>query len=448
MLAPFGGGVELCGLYKSGANGVFSVVTLPIPISALLLWLMQSVFSFAAEASSNTAQPTAPPPDRTIRIGERFTLKSTVLNEQRPYWVYLPASYHDKEFAPQRYPVLYLLDGALHFQSVSGVVQFMSENVNANAQIPELIIVAIPNTHRTRDLTPTHSTKGYDGKDTHTLTESGGGPRFLSFLKDELLPHMEQNYRTEPYRILVGHSLGGLFAIGACLENPPVFHAHIAIDPTAWWDDQFLLRSAKQNLANGAALVGSLYIALANDPPNKDFGDPLLWKQTCHGLADFFTGHAAPPFYFRFQYFDAETHASVPLQALYHGLLFTFDNFKPTVSPERGEDPTLMDEPYARVSARLGYKVKPPERFINSSAWNVLSFDRNNSIAMKWLEYNKSLYPKSSNVYASLAEALELRGDIHDVQTAIKLLQRSLEIWPENLEAKEVLQKLRARSKQ
>jgi predicted alpha/beta superfamily hydrolase len=269
---------------------------------AFLPFGIQTHSSHAADVSSNPAPPVSSPQgDRSIRIGERFTLKSAILNEQRPYWVYLPASYHDKEFAPLRYPVLYLLDGDTHFQSASGVVQFMGENI-LNAQIPELIIVAILNTHRARDLTPTHSTKGYDGKDTATLAHSGGGPLFLRFLKEELIPRVEGSYRTEPYRILVGHSLGGLFALDALLQAPPLFNAHIAIDPTAWWDNEYLLRSAQQIFKNGTAPKVSLYIALANDPPNNNFGDPLLWKQTCRTLADLFQKkNATPPFYYRFQ---------------------------------------------------------------------------------------------------------------------------------------------------
>src|SRR5215212_9137226 len=115
---------------------------------------------------------------RDIKIGEAFTLRSKILNEERPYWVYLPSSYHDKMYAPRRYPVLYLLDGDLHFHSASGVVQFMSSGVNGNNQIPELIVVAIPNTDRTRDLTPTRSKVGYDGKEDPSQETSGGGAAF------------------------------------------------------------------------------------------------------------------------------------------------------------------------------------------------------------------------------------------------------------------------------
>ena len=135
--------------------------------------------------------------NQDIKIGEKFSLRSQILDEERPYWVCFPASYND---SIQRYPVLYLLDGDAHFQSASGVVQFMSAGPNNNFQIPELIIVAIPNTNRDRDLTPTHSKISWDGKEAAFLETSGGGNTFLQFIRDELFPWIESTYRTLPYR--------------------------------------------------------------------------------------------------------------------------------------------------------------------------------------------------------------------------------------------------------
>ena len=64
-------------------------------VAEVFLLAICVVCGFAADVPANEGS-------RSIKIGERFTLKSTILNEQRPYWVYLPASYHDKEFAPLR----------------------------------------------------------------------------------------------------------------------------------------------------------------------------------------------------------------------------------------------------------------------------------------------------------------------------------------------------------
>ena len=50
-------------------------------------------------------------------------------------------------------------------------------------------------------------------------------PAFFSFLKTELLPHIDAAYRTAPYRVFVGHSLGGITTIDALYAIPETFNA-------------------------------------------------------------------------------------------------------------------------------------------------------------------------------------------------------------------------------
>ena len=127
-------------------------------------------------------------------------MRSSTLGEERPYWVSLPASYQETQYAPRRYPVLYLLDGNTNFYSASGTVQFMSSGASGSIQIPELIIIAVLNIDRTRDLTPTHTLQRPEGDDP-SLKNSGGGDAFLKFLNEELIPHIDRTYRTSPYRL-------------------------------------------------------------------------------------------------------------------------------------------------------------------------------------------------------------------------------------------------------
>ncbi|MFN8583426.1 MAG: alpha/beta hydrolase-fold protein, partial [Gemmatimonadaceae bacterium] len=150
-----------------------------------------------------------------ITIGTTDSVYSTVLKEWRRYLVYTPPSYDDTTYLPARYPVLYLLDGEAHFHSVSGLIQILGTGVNGTFVVPEMIVVAIPNTHRMRDLTPTRADHGPDGKKVPDFAVSGGGPEFLRFLKTELVSRIDSAYRTAPYRVFIGHSLGGLMAISA-----------------------------------------------------------------------------------------------------------------------------------------------------------------------------------------------------------------------------------------
>lgn len=84
---------------------------------------------------------------RDISIGSYKSVQSVVLNEERKFWLYLLPN-HD----PNRsYPVVYMMDGDRSFHYASGIIKQLA----ANGKMPETILVAIPNTDRLRDLSPT-----------------------------------------------------------------------------------------------------------------------------------------------------------------------------------------------------------------------------------------------------------------------------------------------------
>ena len=81
-----------------------------------------------------------------------------------------------------------------------------------------MIVVGIENVNqdtRYRDFTPTHA-EGFHDEDIPT---SGGADNFLNFLKKELAPFIDKNYRTEPFRIIIGTSMGGLFTSYALINT-------------------------------------------------------------------------------------------------------------------------------------------------------------------------------------------------------------------------------------
>jgi hypothetical protein len=94
---------------------------------------------------------------RKVTVGEKQTLFSKILNENREIWVHLPKTYNDSSINPAKYPVIYLLDGEINFEYYAGMTDFLSKAPYAD--IPECIVVGIKNTERTRDLTPTKSQK-------------------------------------------------------------------------------------------------------------------------------------------------------------------------------------------------------------------------------------------------------------------------------------------------
>lgn len=374
-----------------------------------------------------------------VTIGEKFSLASKTLDEERPYWVYLPASYDIT--ASQHYPVLYLLDGDTHFHSASGVVEFMSSGLNGNYQIPELIVVALPNpdaNRRTRDLTPSHSKTGFDGKESDLMATSGGGPEFLKFIRNELFPEIEKTYRTLPYRVIVGHSFGGLLALDALLEAPKMFQSYIAIDPSLWWDDQILVQRAKREFKRDQGRRGSVYISLANNP-DLGLGDPNVMEAASRAFAKTLKSAASPGFRTSLQYFEAEDHGSVPLMSLYHGLLFTFEGYKPTLVDVL-EDPKALENHFQRFSERTNVIVQPPLVFVNQLGYMQLALKENVDLAIDFFELNLSNHADSYELHDILARAYLSKGD---KTAAIKMFEKSLELNPSNKSAKEELDKLK-----
>lgn len=191
---------------------------------------------FALAAPQAQAAENAAP----LTIGETFTLQSKTLNEARRINVYLPPGY--AEASDQRFPVLYMPDGGLaeDFLHIAGLVQVGV----GNGTMRPFVLVGIENTERRRDLTgPTQNEQ-----DKKIAPHVGGSAAFRKFLRGELMPEVKARYRTTAETAIVGESLAGLFVIETFLLEPDLFDTYIAIDPSLWWNDGALVKSAAERL--------------------------------------------------------------------------------------------------------------------------------------------------------------------------------------------------------
>src|SRR6187397_3308853 len=200
--------------------------------------------------------------DNKIVIGKVDSVYSTILKEPRKVWVYLPNMKAGMQNPGQRYPVVYLLDGDGHFESVVGMIQQLSQ-VNGNTIVPEMIIVGIPNTDRTRDLTPTHITSDPPMMDSNSTKNTGGAENFTAFIEKELMPHIDSIYPTQPFKVLIGHSFGGLTVMNTITNHTKLFNAYIAIDPSMWYDKERFLKATKKKLSEKKYEGIRLYVGIA-----------------------------------------------------------------------------------------------------------------------------------------------------------------------------------------
>jgi len=199
------------------------------------------------------------PPPQPFAIGVTETIHSFALHEDRILNIALPFDYSPDSAA--RYPVIYLLDGGADedFIHVTGALQFAS--FFWVDWLPPSILVGIANVDRKRDLTyPTTI-----AKDKGEFPTTGGSANFMRFLGEEVIPFIDSNYQTLDGRLLIGQSLGGLFATEVLMKQPELFHGYLIVSPSVWWDNGSLLKLEPAFIADPTRSPKQVYIAVGNE---------------------------------------------------------------------------------------------------------------------------------------------------------------------------------------
>ena len=250
-----------------------------------------------------------------------------------------------------------------------------------------MILVGIINKNRGRDFSPSPSLLWPD---------SGGADNFLNFLEKELIPHIDTNYPTASYKMLIGHSLGGTFTVYSMIHSPELFNSYILIDPNICWDNNFLFNqweklSKKIDLSNEQVYLSYTYwdktldsMKIKNDTTENtecmktkfEFYDVLDSLETINIKSRFYTN---------------ETHSSLSLISIYDGLNYIFNYFKPPVihnnidSVKNAKD--LIQDHYDMVSNRIGFKVWPSDDLIDGVLYlyliNNMSDQKNEILKLK-----------------------------------------------------------------
>jgi len=347
-------------------------------IISILLYLVLIV------NTSNTQNVT-----NEIYLGKTITLNSKILGEDRPVFISTPQGYENTE---EKYPVLYLLDGGAHFLHATGVVQFLARN----GRLPQMIVVGIPNTNRNRDFTPFK---------TENFQNSGGADNFLAFLNTELIPFVNNKYRTQPYNILFGHSLTGMFDIYTLSKEKDLFDAFIVASPFLQYHDEIVLKSLDIFLKDSPELNHSIYITIGNEP---DYFSSL------DKLSNLFDKYSPKKLNWKYVKMENEDHGSVPHKTIYDGLEFIYSGWR--ISNEQlAKGIETVDEHYKNLSKKYGYEIKIPEFVLNQIGYRYINqqlFDEAIAVFLQNIEN----YPNSANVYDSMGDAYVAAGQFENAR--------------------------------
>lgn len=283
----------------------------------------------------------------SIVVGVRYSVNSKSMSQRRDLWISLPSDYDPD--SDVRYPVLYLVDGENNIQHAVSSVRYLSGNAG---YLPDFIIVGVIHQNRGDEMRPTFPSSG----------EKNNNERlFRSFITEELVQFIDASFNTQPYRVLFGHSLGGLFALNVLRASPGVFDSYIASSPALWWEDGEYAAKMAQSLGGIKFDQTSLVMTTADEGVESDslfnaFSSSAE-ELDANGLN--FSNHRFPGY----------SHNTVAPVALNWSMLKMFEGWTPDRDVYRQGLQGLIGH-YQALSRRFGWEVQIPADTLSS-----LTFD-------------------------------------------------------------------------
>ena len=266
------------------------------------LILIVFILSFNVTAQPQNSISTKEVSDYSLYNTKAEFVYSEIVADSFFILISVPDKYHSSE---NRYPVLYVLDGDIAYGMAASISRYLQIGDN----IPQLIVVGIgygslsrkASGNRLRDYRP---------------EQSGGAENFLKFLDDELIPYIDENYRTVPGdRTLNGYSLGGLFGLYTLFTKPESFSNYIIGSPNLSWDDYVIFQYEENSPEKIGDKQLNIFISVGQGESEERYFNPV------DSLVTNIQQHNYPGVYMETQVFNGSTHLMGPPESLTHGLI-------------------------------------------------------------------------------------------------------------------------------
>jgi len=362
------------------------------------------------------------------KVGAIDSLYSKTLEEYRTIYVQLPADYKPDENI--KYPVVFVLDGEVFLPTVNDV-----QNYYSGGFTPEMVIVGISNDkNRMRDLTTSKVTEMYGSP---FKQENGEAANFSKFIETELIPFIEKKYPVTNFRTLIGHSYGGLFTIYTLIHHPQLFSNYLAIDPSLDWDNQRLIKEAKDKVSSADCKGKSLFMSLGGsgrtlNEIKKDTTDFTIFSRSNIAFSEILNQNKQNQLAFEWKFYQRDLHGTISFPSIMDGLISVFEWYQMENVDKYNMPTTTADEinkivryRQHKLETHFGYAVPPfPEFLINMQGYMSMDMDQMERAKM-YFELTIEYYPNSPNSYDSMADYYERNGDN---ENALKFVAKAYEI--------------------
>ncbi|NCC99795.1 MAG: esterase [Bacteroidia bacterium] len=225
-------------------------------IKILLLFLMFNSVIFGQEIASI----------------KKYEIQSKELNQKREFFVYTPAGYNENPYT--YYDVIYVFDAQNRelFDLTHSLISFVANDYQ------NYIVVGITSPYneklnygRRNDFLPKLTNDKYSPSGKF----AGNATNFLKYIQNEIIPFVDNHYKTLNNRTVIGHSLGASFVLYSFLNTPDLFNNYIAISPNLAYGNELLVNELYHFEFAKLTTKKYLYISNANEETIEDFKD---WK--------------------------------------------------------------------------------------------------------------------------------------------------------------------------
>jgi predicted alpha/beta superfamily hydrolase len=313
---------------------------------------------------------------------------SKVLQEYRDLRVLLPNEYQNTYY---KYPTIYLLDAETNFDTGIEVLSFLMDN----HFIPPHIVVGLPNTDRFRDMTPVDSVMNKN-----IYRTRGGADQFIKALELDIFPYLNENFRMNSQRSLIGHSYSGLFVSYAFCNRVDLFDKYLAFSPVLWWNNKAIIHDIDVFLSKNSSLRKQLFISFAEE------ASEML--RSCKTLISSLENHAPSDLKWKYEWMPDESHYSLYRKSLMKGMECIFSDYKyPDAQVLVDEGVGIAQDYQKNLLLSYGRNEKLPYFLLKSVCLQLKEEERYNE-AMNFLKYSVSNYPNRAELFYYVGEIYEM----------------------------------------
>ena len=269
------------------------------------------------------------------------TIESKNLGK-RTFTVVTPPSYTSN--TSKSYPTLLLLDGEYLLDPFEGILKYGAYWDD----LPEMIIVAVNQNYG--------ETRFNDSEFDQAGFPVGKGANFFEFIGKELLPFVENKYRTIPFRIIAGHDTTAGFLNFYLYKDNPIFNAYISLAP------EMAPKMEKRIPERLAKLTQPIFYYQATGE-----GDLAEINENAAELDENIKIIPNATFKYQNDAFKGASHYSLVAKAVPNSIYFIFDGYQPISMFEFNEKIIKLESGYTdyliakyeELEKRFGFKIKP-----------------------------------------------------------------------------------------